>query len=117
MDKDGTKSSETQKFDYMKPDKIQQPRPSDIAEIMKNISIDDFKNVGKMACFRGSLLNGIGGGATIGALRYIQKGNILSASNWAGILQEKTATATRKHAGGCTETKRSEKAKSTGKSS
>ncbi|CAG8520512.1 28008_t:CDS:2 [Dentiscutata erythropus] len=74
MDKDDTKSSETQKFDYMKPDKIQQPQPSDMVEIMKNLSIDDFKNVGKMACFRGSLLNGIGGGATIGALRYIQKG-------------------------------------------
>ncbi|CAG8461973.1 5405_t:CDS:2 [Racocetra persica] len=85
MDKDDTKSSESemQTSDYIQTEKIRKPQPSDFAEIMKNLSIDDFKNVGKMACFRGSLLNGIGGGATIGALRYMLKGSILSASNWA----------------------------------
>ncbi|CAG8465115.1 2128_t:CDS:2 [Cetraspora pellucida] len=74
MDKDDTKSSEMQTSDYIQTEKIQEPQPSDFVEIMKNLNIDDFKNVGKMACFRGSLLNGIGGGATIGALRYMLKG-------------------------------------------
>ncbi|RIA91987.1 hypothetical protein C1645_692168, partial [Glomus cerebriforme] len=44
---------------------------------------NDFKNIGKIPCARKSFLYGIGGGATTGALRFLQKGNVLSASNWA----------------------------------
>ncbi|RGB25242.1 hypothetical protein C1646_772013 [Rhizophagus diaphanus] len=51
--------------------------------VLKNLSLNDFKNIGKIPCARKSFLYGIGGGTTIGALRFLQKGSVLSASNWA----------------------------------
>ncbi|GBB94698.1 hypothetical protein RclHR1_00240046 [Rhizophagus clarus] len=51
--------------------------------VLKNLNWNDFKNIGKIPCARKSFLYGIGGGTTIGALRFLQKGNVLSASNWA----------------------------------
>ncbi|CAG8551670.1 14814_t:CDS:2 [Funneliformis mosseae] len=51
--------------------------------VLKNLSWQDFENIGKIPCARKSFLYGIGGGATIGSLRFLKKGNVLSASNWA----------------------------------
>ncbi len=43
---------------------------------LQNLNWNDFKNIGKIPCARSSFLYGIGGGATVGALRFLQKGQL-----------------------------------------
>ncbi|KAJ1953213.1 hypothetical protein IWQ62_006050 [Dispira parvispora] len=52
-------------------------------EASKLLSWDDFKRIDRMPCFRDGFLYGLTGGAVLGALRFIQRGNVLSACNWA----------------------------------
>ncbi|KAJ1919316.1 hypothetical protein H4219_002078 [Mycoemilia scoparia] len=57
-------------------------RPT-FSESFRNQSIDGFKNVAKLPCAREGLMYGIGTGFVAGVLRFIQKGNVMSAGNWA----------------------------------
>ncbi|CAG8522629.1 10420_t:CDS:10 [Funneliformis caledonium] len=43
--------------------------------VLKNLSWQDFENIGKIPCARKSFLYGIGGGATVGSLRTSSRGN------------------------------------------
>ncbi|KAJ1983543.1 hypothetical protein H4R33_004709 [Dimargaris cristalligena] len=49
----------------------------------KMLSKDDFNRVHEMPCFRDGFLYGMTGGAVLGALRFLQRGNVMSACNWA----------------------------------
>ncbi|KAI9164433.1 hypothetical protein H9P43_008284 [Blastocladiella emersonii ATCC 22665] len=58
------------------------PQPG-VVDIVKKLTVDDFKNVGQYPCARSSLLYGIGTGFGAGVLRFAYKGQVLSASNYA----------------------------------
>ena len=60
----------------------QQNIPS-IKEGWETISTDDFLKVHQAPCSREGFLAGIGGGAAVGALRYILGAPIPKAANWA----------------------------------
>ncbi|PVV00042.1 hypothetical protein BB559_000177 [Furculomyces boomerangus] len=54
-----------------------------IVEAIKTQSWNDFKSSPKLPCSREGLMYGIGLGLSTGLLRFVQKGKIRSAGNWA----------------------------------
>ncbi|CAK7199795.1 hypothetical protein SEUCBS139899_002479 [Sporothrix eucalyptigena] len=60
-----------------------QPQRASVSDAVKSIKASDFLNVYQVPCARQGFLTGIGGGAVVGALRYIAGGKIPKAANWA----------------------------------
>ncbi|CAK7210326.1 hypothetical protein SBRCBS47491_000740 [Sporothrix bragantina] len=64
-----------------------QPKPSSqrasVSDAVKSIKASDFLTVYQVPCARQGFLTGIGGGAVVGALRYILGANVPKAANWA----------------------------------
>ncbi|CAG8523767.1 8592_t:CDS:2 [Acaulospora morrowiae] len=106
---ENTKPSDAQSLNQS-PSNDNEEKEGDFLKVVKNLNYDDFKNIAKMPCARQSFLYGIGGGTTVGFLRFIQKGkfrkiidntgderveqnkrnfydynvgNVFSATNWA----------------------------------
>ncbi|CAK7564286.1 MAG: hypothetical protein SEPTF4163_002175 [Sporothrix epigloea] len=66
----------------------QQRRPkatqqASVADAVKSIKASDFLAVYQVPCARQGFLTGIGGGAVVGALRYILGAGVPKAANWA----------------------------------
>ncbi|KAF5024912.1 hypothetical protein F66182_2996 [Fusarium sp. NRRL 66182] len=57
-------------------------RPT-ISEAVSMIKKDDFANVANTPCARQGFLTGIASGAGIGGLKFVVRGNVASAANWA----------------------------------
>ncbi|CAK7270041.1 hypothetical protein SEPCBS119000_003884 [Sporothrix epigloea] len=54
-----------------------------VADAVKSIKASDFLAVYQVPCARQGFLTGIGGGAVVGALRYILGAGVPKAANWA----------------------------------
>lgn len=54
-----------------------------MADAVKSIKASDFLAVYQVPCARQGFLTGIGGGAVVGALRYILGAGVPKAANWA----------------------------------
>ncbi|CEJ90290.1 hypothetical protein VHEMI06083 [[Torrubiella] hemipterigena] len=57
--------------------------PVTISAAVSTIKKEDFGNIAQMPCARGGLLTGIASGATVGGLRFVMRGNVGKAANWA----------------------------------
>ncbi|KAG6013955.1 hypothetical protein E4U54_006073 [Claviceps lovelessii] len=57
-------------------------RPT-ISEAVGMIKTDDFTNVHNTPCARQGFIAGIAGGAGVGGLKFVLKGNAVKAANWA----------------------------------
>ncbi|KAI8992050.1 hypothetical protein BDF20DRAFT_847953 [Mycotypha africana] len=52
-------------------------------DALKTVKLDDFKEINKIPCARNSLLYGIVGGVTMGAIRFALKRSVPTSANWA----------------------------------
>ncbi|CAK7241867.1 MAG: hypothetical protein STHCBS139747_003338 [Sporothrix thermara] len=59
------------------------PQRASVSDAVKSIKASDFLTVYQVPCARQGFLTGIGGGAVVGALRYILGAGVPKAANWA----------------------------------
>ncbi|CAO3596483.1 unnamed protein product, partial [Absidia cylindrospora] len=59
------------------------PDKTDYVEVLKTVKLEEFKDVGKIPCARTSLMYGMGAAFGLGAIRFILKRSVPTATNWA----------------------------------
>ncbi|CAK7214022.1 hypothetical protein SCUCBS95973_002001 [Sporothrix curviconia] len=65
------------------PTKPSHQQRASVSDAVKSIKASDFLTVYQVPCARQGFLTGIGGGAVVGALRYILGASVPRAANWA----------------------------------
>ncbi|KFA62029.1 hypothetical protein S40285_02150 [Stachybotrys chlorohalonatus IBT 40285] len=59
------------------------PGKTSVQQVLSEIKPDDFAKIGSTPCAGQGFLSGIGAGAGLGGLRFIQKGSLKGSANWA----------------------------------